>query len=99
MNYNFNNETKFSRNEEEFLCTEVDSETVMMHTETGKYYGLDKVSTHIWQLLENNLSLSDLVKLLIEEYQVERETCEKDTKELLEGMLQLQMININTPKS
>jgi len=93
MNYNFNKETIFSRNEEEFLCTEVDSETVMMHTETGKYYGLDKVSTHIWQLLEKELSLSGLVDQLIEEYQVERATCEKDTKDLLEGMLQLKMIN------
>jgi len=96
MNYNFNNETIFSRNEEEFLCTEVDSETVMMNTETGKYYGLDKISSHIWQLLEKELSLSGLVDCLIEVYQVERETCEKDTKDLLEGMLQLKMININT---
>lgn len=97
MNYHIENNTIFSRNEEEFLCTEVDSETVMMHTETGKYYGLDKVSTHIWQLLENNLSLSDMVNMLMEEYKVERKTCEKDTKDLLEGMLQLKMININIP--
>jgi len=93
MNYNIENSTIFSRNEEEFLCTEVDSETVMMHTESGKYYGLDKISTHIWQLLENDLSLTNLVDQLIEEYKVERETCEKDTKDLLEGMLQLKMIN------
>jgi len=94
MNYNIENSTIFSRNEEEFLCTEVDSETVMMHTESGKYYGLDKISTHIWQLLENDLSLTNLVDQLIEEYKVERETCEKDTKDLLEGMLQLKMINL-----
>jgi len=65
----------------------------MMHTETGKYYGLDKVSTHIWQLLENNLSVATLIDRLIEEYDVEQATCEKDTKELLDGMLHLKMIH------
>jgi len=99
MEYTFDNETVFSRNEDEFLCTEVDSETVMMHTETGKYYGLDKISTHIWQLLENDLSLLNLVDKLTTEYQVERETCEKDTKDLLEGMLQLKMITTHTLSS
>lgn len=94
MEYNFNNETIFSRNEEEFLCTEVDSETVMMHTETGKYYGLDKISTHIWQLLEKSTSTENIINRLVEEYEVEQATCEKDTKELLEGMLQLKMILI-----
>jgi len=55
--------------------------------------GLDKVSTHIWQLLENNLSAAALIDCLIEEYEVEPATCEKDTKELLDGMLNLKMIN------
>lgn len=95
MKYNFDNDTIFSRNENEYLCTEVDAETVMMHTETGKYYGLDKVSTRIWQLLETDLSLAKLVNLLVAEYNVEQSTCEKDTKELLEGMLHLKMITQN----
>lgn len=93
MEYTFDNETIFSRNEDEFLCTEVDSETVMMHTETGKYYGLDKISTHIWQLLENKLSAATLINRLVKEYEVEPATCEKDTKELLDNMLHLKMIN------
>jgi len=66
----------------------------MMHTETGKYYGLDKISTHIWQLLENNISLTTIVERLTEEYNVAPATCEKDTKDLLQGMLQLNMILI-----
>jgi len=92
MKYSFDNETKFSRNEDEFLCTQVDEETVMMHTETGKYYGLNEISTHIWQLLENQLSTADLVKNLVDEYNVEPATCEEDTKNLLAGMLHLKMI-------
>lgn len=74
------------RNDEDFLCTEVDGETVIMNTSNGKYFGFNTVSTDIWKFLESSNSFKSLIDFLLNEYEVEREVCEKETKMVLMRM-------------
>ena len=71
---------------EEIVASDIDGETVMMSVENGKYYGLDDIGSRIWELIERPVKVSDLVNTLLERFDVDRETCEKDVLEFLNGL-------------
>ena len=70
----------------------IDDETVMMSVEHGQYYGLGGVAPRVWELLENPRQFDDLVDLILQEFEVGREVCEKDMFEFLEHMEKLGLI-------
>jgi hypothetical protein len=68
------------------LTSEIDGEVVMMSLEQSSYYGLDVIGSRIWQLLAEPLPVSELVAKLLEEYDVDALTCQRDVLALLEQM-------------
>ena len=58
----------------ELVSSDIDGEVVMMSIENGKYYGLDKVGSRIWELLEDQFLVSDLIDKLLGEFSVDRDT-------------------------
>lgn len=87
--------TKLKRNEEDFLITEVDEEMVFMNAENGRYWGLNTSSTDIWNLLDHPKSLEQIVDLLLEIYEVDKATCQKETISVLIGMLNTNIIKLD----
>ncbi len=45
----------------DLLFNEIDGEVVMLSIENSEYYGMDKVGSRIWELLEQPLSFKVLV--------------------------------------
>ena len=68
---------------EEVVAGDIDGETVMMSVENGKYYGLDDIGSRIWELIKKPIKVSDLIDTLIERFDVDRKTCEKDVLKFL----------------
>ena len=71
---------------DQVLAQEVAGETVLLDLQGEKYFGLDAVGTRIWQLLKEGRSESEMVNILLAEYDVDRETLEQDVHELLERL-------------
>lgn len=67
-------------------------ELVMMDPEQGKYFSLNPVATRIWDLLEYPSELTDLCQSLMEEYEVEPETCRSEVAEWLDRMIGMGLI-------
>ena len=65
------------------VTVEVDGTAVMMSLLQGKYYGLDAIGTRIWELVERPISARELCATLMEEFAVDRETCERDVLEFV----------------
>ena len=61
-------------------------ETVLLNLDTGIYFGLDAVGSRFIELLENNGTLADVHRLMLEEYDVSSEVLEADLLRLSEGM-------------
>jgi len=61
------------------LFNEIDGEVVMLSIENSEYYGMDKVGSRIWQLLEKPMLFKELVSKLMDEYEVGEEQCRIDT--------------------
>ena len=78
----------------ELVSSDIDGEVVMMSIENGKYYGLDKTGSRIWELLENPFSVSDLIGQLLLEFEVNRETCKNDVITFLQKLDEDNMLEI-----
>ena len=69
------------------MARQVGDETVLLHLGTGTYYGLDPVGQSIWLLMRDGKTLAEICDLLLEEYDVSRETITRDVVELADKLL------------
>jgi len=84
-------QSTFRRNPN-LIGASIDDELVMLNIERDQYYGLRGVGSRLWELIEKPRSFSELVDQILEEYEVERETCEKDMAEFLGQMEELGLV-------
>jgi hypothetical protein len=61
-------------------------ESAILNLKNSVYYGMDPVGSRIWNLLAQQRSVGDLRDILVGEYDVETERCERDLFALLERM-------------
>lgn len=72
--------------------TDLCGEKVMVDFNKGKYFMLKGAGNDIWDLLEDGIQAEKLVLKLMEEYDVDRETCESSTLKFLEDLEELGFI-------
>ena len=77
------------------LAQELAGETVLLDLASENYFGLDTVGTRVWQLLNEGQARSDLIDILLDEYEVERAVLEKDIAELLDRLNEAGLIKID----
>lgn len=70
------------------VFTRLDDTVVMVDIDEGQYYELDPVASRAWTLLEEPRSASSICDALAGEYDVDAETCERDTLEFLQAGLE-----------
>lgn len=78
----------------EIDSTDLDGETVMMNLNKGKYFALNLVGSHIWDILKEEICVRDVIKILLEEYDVDREMCENSVINYLELLKNEELITI-----
>ncbi len=61
-------------------------EAVILGLAKSQYFGLDGVGARIWQILHEPRTVAEVRDLLLEEYEVEAECCERDLLVLLEEL-------------
>ena len=65
------------------LFNEIDGEIVMLSIENSEYYGLDKVGSRIWELIEKPVTIKELVSNLLVEFDVDENRCWNETTNFL----------------
>lgn len=86
-------ETKVAQSQD-IMASSVDSEVVMANISTDKYYGLNPVSTRIWQLLEQPKSLVEVCDVLVEQYDVDKQICQNDVLTFVRKMVDEQILEL-----
>jgi hypothetical protein len=76
----------------DLVSCDLDGETVLMSMETGKYYGMNSMGSHIWALLETTRSVSEICKVLLAEFDVERQLCEREMLAFLNNLARENLI-------
>ncbi len=87
-------ETRFQVGKD-ILCSHLpDNEAVILNLDAGVYYGLNPVGAFNWQLLASPRSLKDLVRLTLEEFEIDPATCEADLHDLLQELAKHELIRV-----
>ena len=82
------------RAREGVMSTEVDSQAVLMHVETGTYYGLNDVGALIWQRMAKPVRVLDLRDAVLGEFDVTPEACACDVLALLKELESAGLVEI-----
>lgn len=82
----------FIRNPE-VLESKIGVEVVMLDVESGFYFGLNEVGSDIWNFLEQKKAFNELIEMLMSKYEVDRELCEKETRNLLQQLIEKKLIH------
>ena len=77
------------------LSADLEGEVVVLHLESGIYYGLSAVGARIWELIQEPTSVGDVRDALLEEYDVESQQCEREVLDLLSSLQAHQLIEMD----
>jgi hypothetical protein len=78
------------------LFHELEGEAVLLNVENGKYYGLDEVGTRVWRLLTEGNSLPAVVRILVQEYDVDSDRLAADLQALVAELAGQGLLKIET---
>jgi len=70
------------------LFQDLEGEAVLLNLKTGVYFGLDRVGTRVWQLIETPTPIAQIVESLTAEFDVTDERCTADVLALAASMAQ-----------
>ena len=76
------------------LTSPIDDELVMMDLASNHYYGLNPISTHIWQQLALPCSLTTLCLQLQQEFEVDAQTCQQDVIQFVQQLLAAGLVKV-----
>ncbi len=70
------------------MARRVDDELVILDGPSGRYFGLNDVGAFVWDQLEHDCSLDDLLAAVIVEYDIDRQQASRDIDELINQLVE-----------
>lgn len=77
------------------MASDIAGETVILGLTAGHYYGLDAVGARAWRLMQTPTKVSELVRTIVAEYEVDPARCEADLLKLLQQMLDARLVEVH----
>ena len=78
----------------DLVSTSIESQTALMSIVNGAYYGMDRVGSRVWALIEQPRAVSAVVDQLLQEFTVERATCEQHVLTLLQKLAEADLLQV-----
>ena len=83
---------------EDVVSRDLEGEAVILNLESGIYFGLDKVGTRIWSLLQEDGSLRRAFEAVQQEYDVAPEKLEGDLLRLVEELRAKGLLSVSSSR-
>jgi hypothetical protein len=74
------------------VVRDLDGESVLLNIESGLYFGLDRIGTRIWQLIEEHGDVDAIVRVMQDEYDADPQTLRADAEALIAALLEKRLI-------
>lgn len=74
------------------ISTEIDGELVALDVTKGVCYGLNRMGTRIWNLIETPRSAQEIADILLADFDVPQETCLGQTLNLLNELAAAELV-------
>lgn len=92
-----NAETILTR-DPDLVSAEMDGDLVMMSVANGAYYAISGVGPRIWELLEQPISIAEIVKVITHEFEVDAERAQADAMTFAEQLVEMKLVSLQ-PKT
>jgi len=80
---------------DDVVSCDLDGEAAILNLKDGVYYGLDPVGAKIWNLIQKPKTIDDVVEVIWNEYNVDKNRCKDDIFELVEKLLDNGLVKFN----
>ncbi|MEM6255668.1 MAG: PqqD family protein [Cyanobacteria bacterium P01_D01_bin.156] len=77
------------------ISSELGDESVILHLDSGVYYGLTGVGIRIWELVQDTIVVSDIRETILHEYDVAPEILDRDLQKILTDLDAVNLIEVN----
>jgi hypothetical protein len=77
------------------MSENLDNEAILLNTESGYYFSLDKAGKTIWELVQKPVAVGDLHAALLEQFDVESEKCKAGLLSLLDDLQSEGLIEVS----
>ena len=74
-------------------------EEVVLHLDSGQYYGLNEIGTLVWNMVQTPKTVNEIKKGIFEKYEITEEVCEQDLLKLLQELMENDLIEIGDDAS
>lgn len=76
----------------DIIWNNVRGETVLLNSTSGRYYGLNKVGCAFWEKIDGKRSLTEIVELMHQQFNVEKEILVKDIEDLTKTLAENNLV-------
>ena len=76
------------------LISPLDGELVMMDIENGSYHNINIVGTEIWEIIKNPTPVKDILKQLLQRFEVDEQQCLVELREFLSKLDEHHLIKL-----
>lgn len=80
---------------DDVLISRLQEESVILNLDSERYFGLDDVGTRFLSVLTTSDSIEAAYQILVEEFDVDRETLRQDLVALIENLSQQGIIEVS----
>jgi len=80
---------------EEVAAKVIDGEAIIINLANGIYYSLDKVGGLIWDMVQSEHSLEEMIMAVTDRYEVSREQVDADVQALVEELLRENLVAVS----
>lgn len=78
---------------EEIDDSDLDGEKVMMNLDKGQYFMMNSVGSRIWEIINEPISLRDIICILVDEYDITPNKCEGSLKKFIKELWESELIS------
>lgn len=87
----FKREMSFRLNDHT-LVSNINNDLVFFDTDKGMYYGVNSIGVVLWEHIQQQKTLGELIATLLERFDVNEERCWQDVTKVLDQMIAKQLI-------
>jgi len=71
-------------------------DTAILNLTSGLYYSLNCLGSHIWRIIQQPVTVDDIRRAVLDEYEVQSNQCERDLFALIEDLAAAGLIEIQS---
>jgi len=87
------NETRYRRSEQA-LSADVGDDVVALHVANGACYGMEKVASDVWQLLDKPTGLDAICQEIVGRYEVDPDVCHAEVGQLIDELVREGLVEV-----